>query len=182
MTSDTAAKLRAIPTLVGTSPALDRAALPADPVTLFYGWLQAALEASVAEPLAMTLATVDAEGTPDARTLIVKDVDDRGWAFAGPRGSAKGVQLAAHPAAALNFWWQPLVRAVRVRGPVVEASRAESEADFALRDAAARENADPDGWVLWRLKAEHVEFWQGSTDRKHHRIIYRLVDGVWVRE
>ncbi|MFT2817678.1 pyridoxal 5'-phosphate synthase [Leifsonia sp. A12D58] len=179
MTTVTAAKLRTIPSLSGTSPVLDLTRLPADPVTFFYEWLDGALASQVAEPLAITLATVDADGAPNARTLIVKDIDDRGWAFAGPRESAKGIELASHPAAALNFWWQPLVRAIRVRGPVVEASRADSEADFALRSAAARRDLDSRDWVLWRLQAERVEFWQGSPDRQHIRIIYRFIDGVW---
>lgn len=93
----------------------------------------------------MTLATVDAEGIPDARTLILKEVSARGWAFAGHRSSAKGQQLAAQPAAALNFWWQPLVRAVRVRGRVEQASADESAADLAARSPAAREGIAPGG-------------------------------------
>jgi pyridoxamine 5'-phosphate oxidase len=164
---------------MGSSPTLDLSSLPDDPVVLFYEWLDEALSARVPEPQAMTVATVDADGTPDARTLIIKDVDERGWAFAGRRSSAASIELSTSPAAALNFWWPPLVRAIRVRGPVVEASREDSEADLAARSAAARADVEPGGWVLWRLRAERVEFWQGSPDRRHIRIVYSLVDGSW---
>jgi pyridoxamine 5'-phosphate oxidase len=182
VSKDTAAKLRAIPSLTGSSPALDLSRLPADPVSLFHEWLDAALLANMPEPLAMTLATVDADGMPDARTRIVKDVDGKGWAFAGPRSSETSLQLAARPVAAMDFWWQPLVRAIRVRGPVVEASLADSEADLAARSAAARADVEPGNWGLWRLQPERVEFWQGSPDRRHVRVVYTRNAGDWVVE
>lgn len=177
----TADRLRALPSLIGSAPPLDMAALPRDPVTLFETWLSEAIELGVAEPLAATLATLDVDGLPDARTLILKGVDDRGWAFAGPRSSRKAAQLAAHPAAALNFWWQPLVRAVRVRGHVVEADPHESAADFAARSSAARDGLDPGDWTLWRIVPVRVEFWQGETDRRHSRIVYGAAADRWTR-
>lgn len=86
--------------------------LPDDPADLFLNWIQDAVQRGVPEPHAATLATVDAGGVPDARTLILKGVDENGWSFAGHRASHKSQQLAANPSAALNFWWQPIVRAV----------------------------------------------------------------------
>jgi pyridoxamine 5'-phosphate oxidase len=177
----TADWLRALPSPTGSAPPLDMAALPSDPVVLFASWLSQAVDLGVAEPHAAPLATVDADGFPDARTLIVKGVDDRGWAFAGPRSSMKAAQLAARPAAALDFWWQPLVRAVRVRGRVVEASPQESAADLAARSAAARNGLVPGDWMLWRLVPSRMEFWQGETDRRHSRIVYEVADGRWTR-
>lgn len=171
--------LREQPTLTGSGRPIDDGALPGDPGALFVSWIRAAAEAGVAEPHAATLATVGADGVPDARTLILKDLDERGWAFAGPRSSGKGVQLAAHSAAALNFWWQPLIRAVRVRGAVREAPAAESAADLAARSTAAREGVAPGDWVLWRLQPTRVEFWQGAVDRRHTRIVYDAQDGGW---
>ncbi|SDS34755.1 pyridoxine/pyridoxamine 5'-phosphate oxidase [Microterricola viridarii] len=173
--------LRAQPALAGTPPTLDRAQIPLDPVDLFVSWIREAASAGVPEPHAATLATVDEDGIPDARTLILKDVGPRGWAFAGQRSSSKGAQLAAHPAAALNFWWQPIARAVRVRGAVQEASRADSEADLAARSAPAREGIPSGDWTLWRIEPVRVEFWQGAPDRRHARIVY-LSDGrSWER-
>lgn len=176
---DPARWLRAQPALAGVAPALDPADLPDDPVALFRSWIVQAADAGVAEPHAATLATVDADGVPDARTLILKDVGARGWAFAGPRSSRKGAQLAAHPAAALNFWWQPLVRAVRVRGEVHEATRDESAADLAARSAAARDGIADGEWVLWRLRPSRVEFWQGDADRRHSRIVFDRAGDAW---
>ncbi len=177
MTRETAAKLRAIPSLTGTAPDVDLRDLPAEPATLFHEWLDAAIDAQVSEPAAATLSTVDDQGVPDARTLIIKDVDFSGWAFAGTASSGKGRQLAAHPAAALTVWWQPLMRAVRLRGPVVEASPQESEADLAARSEAARSAVAPGDWRLWRIQPTRVEFWQGATDRRHLRIVYSRGDG-----
>ncbi|WP_308773023.1 pyridoxamine 5'-phosphate oxidase family protein, partial [Brachybacterium paraconglomeratum] len=70
-------------------------------------------------------------------------MDERGWAFAGSRSSRKAAQLDAHPVAALNFWWQPVLRAVRVRGRIQEASVEESAADLAARSAEARAGVAP---------------------------------------
>ncbi len=171
--------LRAPPTRTGTAPPLRLAAVREDPITLFLDWLGAAAAAGVPEPHAATLSTVDADGMPDSRTLILKDVDARGWAFAGARSSQKAAQLAARPAAALNLWWQPQRRAVRVRGTVQEASDAESDADLAARSESARAGLHPGDWVLWRVVPTRVEFWQGSPDRNHTRIVYDRVDGGW---
>lgn len=174
-------RLRALASLTGRAPVLALDALPTDPVALFLEWLERAVAAGVPEPHVMTLATVDVEGMPDARTLILKDVSPQGWAFAGPRSSAKGEQLAARPVAALNFWWQPQVRAVRVRGRVEEASPEESAADLAARSAAARDGVAAGDWVLWRLIPDRIEFWQGSGDRRHARIVYTRDAAGWSR-
>jgi pyridoxamine 5'-phosphate oxidase len=177
--SDISEWLRAQPALTGVAPTLHLAELPENPERLFVDWIGEASEGGVAEPHAATLATVDEDGLPDARTLILKDVDARGWAFAGARSSRKGAQLAARPVAALNFWWQPLVRAVRVRGRIQEASAAESAADLAARSAHARAGIAPGDWVRWRIVPTRVEFWQGSEDRDHTRIVYQRADSGW---
>jgi len=174
-----AAWLRSLPSLTGTPPVPDADPLPDLPEELFERWIRQAVDAGVAEAHGATLATVDADGIPDARTLILKDLGPEGWAFAGPRASAKAAQLAVHPAAALTFWWPAVLRSVRVRGRVVEASAEETAADLAARSAAARDGIGPDGWVRWRLVADRVEFWQGSSDRTHRRTIYRRTDDGW---
>lgn len=174
-----AERLREIPSLTGEPQSLAMGGLPIDPVALFVEWFDHALEAGVAEPHAATLATVDRSGIPDARTLILKSLDERGWAVAGSRFSQKAEHLAVQPAAALNFWWQPIMRAVRVRGVVEEASRAESDADLAARSASARAGIEPGEWVVWRIRPVRVEFWQASFDRRHTRIVYTRADGGW---
>ncbi len=173
--------LRAIPSLTGTAPALDPAALADEPGVQFAGWLKEAVAAGVPEPAAATLSTVDGDGLPDARVLILKDLDERGWAFAGSTSSAKARHLSAHSVAAMSFWWQPLMRAVRLRGTVVEATRAESDADLEARSASARAQVAPGDWRLWRLLPTSVEFWQGSRDRRHTRIVYTAAPDGWSR-
>ncbi|MFK3678977.1 pyridoxal 5'-phosphate synthase [Microbacterium sp. NPDC090218] len=171
--------LRAQPVLTGAAPPLEFADLPDDPIPLFHEWIRTAATLGVPEPHAATLATFDPDGIPDARTLILKDVDARGWAFAGARSSRKAAQLAAYPVAALNFWWQPVMRAVRVRGFIQEASAEESAADLAARSADARAGIRPGEWVLWRIAPTRVEFWQGSPERNHTRIVYEHAEAGW---
>jgi pyridoxamine 5'-phosphate oxidase len=175
----TAVWLRSLGSLRGRAPAFDPSNVPEEPTLLFLDWLRQAVEAEVQEPHAATLATVGPDGIPDARTLILKDVDAlSGWAFAGSRSSRKTDQLAANPAAALNFWWQPMMRAVRVRGSVTEATRAETEADLLMRPDRTVTSADD--WTLWRIQPVRIEFWQGAVSRRHIRLTYERTQGVWV--
>lgn len=122
-------------------PAFDPATAPAGPLALFRAWFAEAVAAGQPEPHTMTLATVDTDGRPDVRTLMLHDADERGWHFATHSTSAKGRQLAAHPHAALGFYWHTQGRQVRVRGPVTPASRAESTADLRARSAGALASA-----------------------------------------
>lgn len=97
-------------------------------------WAEVARPGSpVAEPNAVVLATVDADGLPDARTVLLKGVDARGFVVYTNLGSAKARQLAAVPAAALVLPWHAAGRQVRVRGRVEQVPRAESAAYFASR-------------------------------------------------
>jgi pyridoxamine 5'-phosphate oxidase len=133
--------LRDIEVFVGELPEFDPSNAPDTPVELFIDWLLQALRAGVREPHAMTLATADAAGDPTARVLILKDVGPQGWQFASDAGSAKGRDLAARPYAALTFYWAPLARQVRVRGPVVREAPELCAADFLARGAGARAEA-----------------------------------------
>ncbi|CAA9410643.1 MAG: Pyridoxamine 5'-phosphate oxidase [uncultured Quadrisphaera sp.] len=93
---------------------------------------------AVAEPNAVVLATVDADGLPDARTVLLKGLAARGLALYTHHTSAKGRQLAATPAAALVLPWHPVQRQVRLRGPVERLPDAEVEAYFASRPWGSR--------------------------------------------
>src|SRR3954451_6032327 len=97
---------------------LDEADVLADPVEQFGRWFNEARAANVAEPNAMTLATVDASGAPSARVVLLKSFDARGFAFYTNYDSGKGRELAPNPRAALCFFWLPLERQVRVEGSV----------------------------------------------------------------
>ena len=113
-------------------PPLRRADLDPDPLSQFARWYALAREAA---PLAeaMTLATVDAEGAPDARMVLLKGFDPRGFRFFTNLESAKGRQLAARPDAALVLYWRELDRQVRIRGAVERLGEDESDAYFATR-------------------------------------------------
>ena len=104
-----------------------------DPMALFRAWLAQAHASEPNDPNAMALATVDADGLPDARMVLLKDVDARGFVFYTNLGSAKGRELAAQPKAALLFHWKSLRRQVRVRGPVEAVTAQEADDYFASR-------------------------------------------------
>lgn len=104
-----------------------------EPFGLFVEWLEDAKRYEPNDANAMSLATVDAAGLPDARMVLLKDVDPRGFTFYSNRESAKGEALAAHPVAALLFHWKSLRRQVRVRGRVKAVTAEEADAYFASR-------------------------------------------------
>ncbi|MET9295110.1 pyridoxal 5'-phosphate synthase [Streptomyces sp. NPDC003077] len=110
---------------------------PAEPLPLFRQWLREAAEAGVAEPHTMSLATADATGVPNVRTVMLHGADRRGWHFASHRDSAKGRELAARPYAALGFYWPAVARQIRVRGTVAPAGPEESAADLHHRSTGA---------------------------------------------
>lgn len=113
---------------------LDAADLAPAPLEQFHRWWDdAAADPRITEPNAVVLATVDAGGLPDARTVLLKGADARGFVFYTNLGSAKARQLAAAPHAALVLPWHPQQRQVRVRGDVEQVSREESAAYFASR-------------------------------------------------
>jgi pyridoxamine 5'-phosphate oxidase len=131
-------ELRALKSLAGPFPPFDPEAAPDDPRALFTAWLQDAIAAGLKEPHAMVLSTVDADGAPDARVLILKNLDDRGWHLATTETGPKGRQIAANPGAALTFYWPALGRQVRIRGAVTRAGEDERTADFRARPNGAK--------------------------------------------
>ena len=100
----------------------------ADPFALFADWLGEAEASEPNDPNAMALATVDADGLPDIRMVLLKDQDEAGFVFYTNFESAKGRELLSHPQAALLFHWKTLRRQVRVRGPVEVFTDAEPDA------------------------------------------------------
>jgi len=87
-----------------------------DPLLQFRAWFEDALEADVAEPNAMTLATAAPDGAPSARVVLLKGLDDRGFTFYSNYESRKGRDINQNPNVALVFWWEPLERSVRIEG------------------------------------------------------------------
>jgi pyridoxamine 5'-phosphate oxidase len=112
---------------------LETSDLDSDPIRQFHAWLMDAADAGHREPNAMTLATAAPDGTPSARIVLLRGVDERGFTWYTNRASAKGRDLAANPVAALVFHWERLERQVRVTGPVSVIPDEESAAYFASR-------------------------------------------------
>jgi pyridoxamine 5'-phosphate oxidase len=116
---------------------LRRRDLAADPIDQFSAWFAQA-EAVNEMPEAMTLATVDADGDPDARMVLLKGVGQDGFRFFTNYDGTKARQLAANPVAALVFHWPELSRQVRVRGSVEILPAPDSDEYFASRDRASQ--------------------------------------------
>lgn len=109
-----------------------------EPFELFAEWLKAAGRSEPNDPNAVCVATVDEDGLPDARMVLLKDFDARGFTFYTNFESAKGRQLSARPKAAMLFHWKSLRRQVRIRGTVETVSSEEADAYFASRSRDAR--------------------------------------------
>ena len=112
-----------------------------EPMALFTRWLEEAVKAGLPLPNAMTLATVTPQGAPDARIVLLKGLENGGFAFYTNYRSRKARQLEARPAACLVFQWSELERQVRIEGAAEKVSAAESDAYYASRPLGARLSA-----------------------------------------
>ena len=117
---------------------LDEGDVAADPYRQFEHWFAEAAKAQLPEPNAMTLATVDSDGHPAARIVLLKIIDDRGFVFFTNFDSRKGRALMANPEAALLFFWPELERQVRIEGVAARIEPAESAAYFAGRPRSSQ--------------------------------------------
>ena len=104
-----------------------------EPLRLFAAWFEEARRAEPADPDAMALSTVDRDGLPNVRMVLLKGFDEGGFVFYTNQGSQKGQELADRAAAAAVFHWKSLKRQVRLRGTVEQVSDAEADAYFASR-------------------------------------------------
>lgn len=109
-----------------------------DPFALFDLWMTAASEAEPSDPNAMTLATVDPDGLPNARVVLLKEAGNDGFVFYTNCESAKGRELETTPKAALCFHWKSFGRQIRIRGSVTPVTAAEADSYFASRPHGSR--------------------------------------------
>ena len=197
---DHLAALRAEYTALG----LEESGMAPEPIEMFQRWFAEARHLD--EPNAMILATVSADGQPSSRIVLLKGLDERGFAFYTNQRSRKGEELAANPRCALLFPWHGLQRQVRIEGVAKPLSATEVAAYFAKRPRGAqlgamaspqsqvvtREELDarfvaadaaypdevpvPDGWGGYVVEPTLVEFWQGGVNRLHDRVRYRRAD------
>jgi pyridoxamine 5'-phosphate oxidase len=155
-----------------------------EPFKLFEDWLAQAKAKEPNDPNAMTLATVDANGLPDARMVLLKGVDGRGFVFYTNTESDKGRELAGQAKAALLFHWKSLRRQVRVRGAVETVTAEEADAYFATRAResqigawASDQSREMDGpLALEKRIAEYgLKFGLGKVPRPPHWSGYRVI-------
>jgi len=154
-----------------------------EPFDRFAEALTLATQSEPNDPTAMAVATVDPQGLPNLRMVLMKDFDVRGFVFYTNRQSAKGRELDASFKAAANFHWKSLRRQVRLRGEVEEVTLAESDAYFASRPrnsrigAWASQQSQPmeNRFALEKAVAVHAaKFGLGDIPRPPHWIGYRI--------
>ena len=155
-----------------------------EPIGLFVDWLADARSHEINDANAMALSTVDGDGMPDSRMVLLKDVDGRGFTFYSNEQSAKGRQLVERPAAALLFHWKSLRRQVRVRGSVEAVTDAEADAYFASRARESRIGAwasdqsrplDARETLEAAVVREAARFEGGDVPRPEHWTGWRVV-------
>ncbi len=112
---------------------LDESDVDPDPIGQFIVWLDQAIAAKAREPTGMTVATIDADGTPSARIALLKNIDQRGFVFFTSYDSRKGRAIAANAKVALVFWWPELERQARIEGVAAKVDTGETEIYFASR-------------------------------------------------
>jgi dihydrophenazinedicarboxylate synthase len=181
---------------------------PADPHKLLARWLQGARDLGVREPQALALATAGPDGRPSSRVVLLKEVEPS-LVFTSHHQSRKGRDLSSVPWAAGTLYWRETMQQVGVEGPVEQMSGEESDALFAARPRAAQaatiasrqsEQLDdpealrekmakiaagdeplgrPADWGGYRMTPERIEFWHGSPDRLHRRLLYTKAGAAW---
>ncbi len=148
-----------------------------DPLAQFQRWFDEAYAAEVPEPNAMTLATANERGIPNARIVLLKGVDEGGFVFYTNYESQKGQELSENPHASLVFYWHELERQVRVKGEVEPVSSKTSDAYFQSRPSGSRLGAwvspqskpIPDKQVIWdKLSELEKTYTYGAIPRPEH--------------
>jgi pyridoxamine 5'-phosphate oxidase len=158
-----------------------------EPLRLFAAWFEEAKSAEPSDPEAMALATVDADGLPNVRMVLLKGFDERGFVFYSNEDSRKGRELAATPRASLVFHWKSLRRQVRLRGTVAAVSAAEADAYFASRPRssqigawASRQSSPLESRYAFEkaIARKAAQFAVGPVPRPPFWVGYRLAPAV----
>lgn len=183
--------------------------LTAHPRDLFQRWVDEAIRLQAPEPTAMSLSTVNSDGMPSSRIVLLKGFDEHGVQFYTNYESRKGQDLKQNPKACLLFFWPTLQRQIRLEGQVKKMPAALSAAYFNSRplpsrisamaspqsqpitraeleqrsDALSQQYGDnppcPEFWGGYYLQPERIEFWQGRTCRLHDRYLYQKQEQGW---
>src|SRR5215813_6360053 len=155
-----------------------------EPLRLFAAWFEEARRSEPADPDAMALSTVDRDGLPNVRMVLLKGFDERGFVFYTNQGSQKGQELADHAAAGAVFHWKSLKRQVRLRGPVEQVSDSEADAYFATRARlsqigawASKQSAPLESRLAFEkaVAVATARYAVGAVPRPPYWVGYRLV-------
>ncbi len=158
-----------------------------EPLKLFAAWFGDATEAEPSDPEAMALATVDRDGLPNVRMVLLKVFDERGFVFYSNKDSQKGRELAANSKASLAFYWKSLRRQVRLRGTVATVSETEADAYFASRPRssqigawASRQSSSLESRYAFEkaIAVNAAQFALGPVPRPPFWVGYRLTPAV----
>ncbi len=181
---------------------------PADPIGLFAARIKRAVRLGVREPLAMSLATVDDDGQPSIRTIVLAEVSNRALIFATHACSRKGRELARNPRSAALLYWRETSEQIAVRGQVNRLPEAVADIMWEARPimthamsvasrqsdmlldvdelrSAARELSKmaplprPANYAAYELVIREVEFWANGTERLHERLVYTNDNESW---
>jgi pyridoxamine 5'-phosphate oxidase len=139
-----------------------------DPFEIARRWLDAAEESEINDPNAVALATADADGLPNVRMVLLKEIDADGVVFYTNYRSAKGKELEVNPQAAMVLHWKSLRRQVRLRGHVTLMAE--------VAKVTAQKGANPPRPPFWggfRITPVEIEFWADGTFRLHDRFVWR---------
>ncbi|MGI8900219.1 MAG: pyridoxamine 5'-phosphate oxidase [Nocardioides sp.] len=149
---------------------LDEDGLALDPVTMFRRWLDDATTAGLHEPNAMVVATASPDGTPSARLVLLKGLDDRGFVFFTNYASRKGTELVSNPACALLFPWHDLERQVRVDGRATALTKDENARYFGTRPRDSQVGA-------WASPQSRVVGSRAELDTRYDAASTRFAEG-----
>ena len=168
----------------GLNSTLDASDLSENPIDQFRNWFENALKANLVEPNAMMLATVDFQGRPSARMVLLKGFNDNGFVFFTNYNSRKARELAENPYSAMTFWWDNLVQQIRIEGKCEKVSSQESDEYFDSRGVGSKIGALASNQsdviqgrelIEGRFRELTKEFRDGVVPRPSHWGGYRLV-------
>lgn len=158
--------------------------IPDSPITQFEAWFAEVLQVEKNDPTAMVLSTVDEQGHPDSRVVLLKGIDDGDFIFYTNYQSAKAQHIKAHPQVALNFFWPEMARQVRIQGVVERVSAVQSDAYFSSRPSLSQLSAivshqsqilENRAQLEQRLNALIAESQQALVVRPEHWGGYRVI-------
>ena len=149
---------------------LSKQEICADPIEQFEKWFTEVIATEQTDATAMHLATVDENGCPDSRVVLLKGIEKHAFLFYTNYQSAKGIQLRAHPYAALTFYWPSLARQVRIRGHVSQVDEVSSDAYFANRPRMSQLSA-------WASPQSQVLADRLTLESRMQTVMERYADG-----